>query len=134
MEGKGEAGEGAWESGLLGRMESGRDRGRRGVSRRMEKGGTGEQSCSPRPPAAPCLHRGSELHRGFPGMPGCFHFAGFTLLLNESSLLPLPLACEAKLSVTCFAGGDHHLLPSSTASPSSHSLLHSQHGMGYGGT
>lgn len=87
-----------------------------------------------RRPAAPCLRRGSESHRGFPGMPDCFLFDGFTLSLTESSLLPFPLACEARLSVTYFAEGDHHLLPSSTASPFSPSLLHSQQGMGYGGT
>lgn len=44
MESKGEAGEGDWESGLQGegRRERGRDWGRRGVSRGMEKGGVGE--------------------------------------------------------------------------------------------
>lgn len=122
MEGKGEAGEGAWESGLLGegRREHGRGLGRRGVSRGMEKGGAGERSCSPSPPTAPCLHRVSESHRGLPGKLDCFRFAGFTVLLNESSLLPLPLTCEARLSVTHFAG-DHH-------------LFHSQEGMSCGGT
>lgn len=119
MEGKGEAGEGAWESRLLGegRRERGRDRGRRGLSRQLALG-----SDLGRPPAVPCLGRGWEPHCGFPGMPGCFGFAGLTLLLKETLLLPLPLACEARLGVTC-STGDHHLLPSSTALPSSPSLL-----------
>lgn len=67
MEGKGEAGEGAWESGLLGRMERGRDRG-------QQKDGEGrhwgaillpQTSCSTLPSqgvgVAPWLSRDARL-------------------------------------------------------------------------
>lgn len=109
MEGKGEAGEGAWDTRLLG--------GQKGVWKGSRQERREVLGSSPAPPSL-CTtlpSQGTGSQPGFPGMLGCAHFAGFTISLNEGSLLPLPLACEAGLGVIHFTG-DHHLLPSSPSS------------------
>lgn len=88
-------------------------RGRRGVSRVMEKGGNGERSCTPALPQ--CLPRSSESHCGFPGMLGCLSFAEFpspsTSHVRQGSVSP---TLQEEMTSSCHPPQPHHPPPPSS--------------------
>lgn len=72
---------------VLGRWAAGRARGGRELGGGTAQGDVGEGSCSSRPPAAPCLHRGCPVaSRGCGVVPRPLSPASFRPLFGRSSL------------------------------------------------